>query len=71
MYLNTAADSTGFEIRSTAPGSVGINGGTGGSAESDIAAGVNLVRLQCVSATNWIGTQWVAAGTEAAITAAG
>tara|TARA_R100000458_G_C8243529_1_gene221988 strand:+ start:112 stop:858 length:747 start_codon:yes stop_codon:yes gene_type:complete len=70
VYLNTAADSTGFEIRSTAPGSVGINGGTGGSAESDIAAGVNLVRLQCVSATNWIGTQWVAAGTEAAITVA-
>jgi hypothetical protein len=70
VWLNTAGDSTGFEIRSSAPGSVGINGGTGGSAESDIAAGVSLVRLYCSSATNWVGTQWVAAGTESAITVA-
>ena len=71
VYLNTAADSTGFEIRSTAPASIGINAGTGSNAESDIAGGVDLVRLVCVSATNWVGTQYVSAGTEAAITAAG
>ena len=70
VWLNTVGDSTGFEIRSTDPDNIGINGGTGTTAESDIAAGVSLVRLYCSSATNWVGTQWVAAGTESAITVA-
>lgn len=46
--------SNGFELRSSAPATVAINGGTGASAESAIAANQMAV-LICTSATTWHG----------------
>lgn len=52
---------TGYELRSHAPATVGINGGVGAGAESAIAA--NIVTLvERVSATNWVGNSRTAAG---------
>jgi len=45
---------TGFELRSSAPATVGINGGTSAAGESPIAASMLCV-VWCVSATNWMG----------------
>ena len=44
----------GFKLRSSAPASIAINGGTGASASSTIAANSTLVMI-CVSATSWKG----------------
>lgn len=52
---------TGYELRSSAPATVGINGGTGANAESAVAAST-VVIVECVSATNWIGSTVTAAG---------
>jgi hypothetical protein len=52
---------TGYELRSSAPATVGINGGTGANAESAVAANT-VVIVECVSATNWIGSTVTAAG---------
>lgn len=52
---------TGYELRSSAPGTVGINGGTGANAESAIGA-ATYVECMCVSATNWIAREYSAAG---------
>ena len=57
-----AGNATGYEIRTHAPATVGINGGTGASAESAIAASTT-VWLERVSATNWNGWSRVADGT--------
>jgi hypothetical protein len=46
--------SNGFKLQSSAPATVGINGGTGASAKSTIAASSTLVMI-CVSATSWKG----------------
>lgn len=43
---------TGYELRSSAPATVAINGGSGANAESAIAASKVVVAL-CVSATAW------------------
>lgn len=43
----------GFELRSSAPASVGINGGTGANAESAIPANTYGV-ARCATATNWV-----------------
>lgn len=43
---------TGYELRTTAPASIAINGGTGASAESAIAASTLVVAV-CKSATAW------------------
>lgn len=43
---------TGYELRSSTPASIAINGGTGASAESAIAAS-SVVFAYCVSATDW------------------
>lgn len=53
---------TGYELRSHAPATVGINGGTGAGAESAIAANT-VVWAQRTTATNWIAWSRVAAGT--------
>lgn len=42
----------GFELRSDTPASVAINGGTGASAESAIAANSTVIAI-CLSATAW------------------
>jgi hypothetical protein len=57
---------TGYELRSSAPASVAINGGTGASAESAIAANT-YVEMICVSATAWIGRSYNTAGVVAAV----
>jgi hypothetical protein len=43
---------TGYELRSSAPATVAINGGTGASAESAIAASTMVIAV-CTSATTW------------------
>lgn len=71
VWLMTSADSTGFEIRSSAPSTVLINGGVGGAAvESAIPATATLVRCVCVSATLWICSMFDADGDEAKVEAA-
>lgn len=59
---------TGYELRSSAPGTVAINGGAGATAESAIAANTMVIAV-CTTATTWqaIG---LAATTLAAVEAA-
>jgi len=57
---------TGFELRSSAPATVAINGGTGASAESAIPASTTAV-LICESATSWKGFQMGSDGTLAKV----
>jgi hypothetical protein len=52
VVLNVGAN--GFKLKSSAPATVGINGGTGASAVSAIAASSTCV-MTCVSATSWKG----------------
>lgn len=52
---------TGYELRSSAPATIGINGGVGADAESAIGANTT-VKVECVSAANWIGSTVTAAG---------
>lgn len=57
---------TGYELRSSTPGSIAINGGTGAAAES--AIGANTVAfLFCESATSWKGWQLGSDGTLAKV----
>lgn len=46
---------TAFVLRSSAPATVGISGGTGSTAGVTVAANT-VVELICTSATNWRGT---------------
>ena len=43
---------TGYELRSSAPATVAINGGTGSNAESAIAANTMVIAV-CTTATTW------------------
>lgn len=52
---------TGYELRSSSPTTIGINGGVGANAESAIAAST-VVKVECVSVTNWIASTVTAAG---------
>ena len=61
---------TGYELRTSAPATVGINGGTGADAESAIAGAITYVRCVCVSATSWICSQYDADGDESKVEAA-
>ena len=67
IWLKNGA--TGYEIRSSAPATIAINGGTGASAESAVIAN-QLVRLICTSATTWIATNFHTDGTVSALEAA-
>jgi hypothetical protein len=49
------------EIRSSAPATVGINGGVGAAAESAVGAGVTGVFI-CATALNWNAFQMTSAG---------
>jgi len=64
-----AVGATGCEMRSSAPGTVAINGGTGATVESAIAANTLVVAI-CESATSWkafgIASDGTIAGVEAA-----
>jgi hypothetical protein len=61
---------TGYELRSSAPASVGINGGTASNGESAIAGAITYVKCVCVSATSWICNQYDADGDESKVEAA-
>jgi uncharacterized protein YjlB len=52
----------GYELRTSAPATIAINGGSGASAESAIPANTTAV-LICESATTWKGFQMAVAGT--------
>lgn len=58
----------GCELRSSDPATIGINGGTGASAESALAANMMFLAI-CTSATSWHGLT-VTAATLAALEAA-
>lgn len=60
---------TGYELRTSSPATISINGGAGANAESAVGANV-LVVARCVSATKWIANTYAADGTEAALEAA-
>jgi hypothetical protein len=64
------AAATVFEMRTNAPATVGISGGTGATAEAATLVNSVMIRLTCVSATNWVGIGHVAASTATAIEAA-
>ena len=52
---------TGYELRTSDPATIAINGGTGAAAESAIAANTS-VECRCVSATAWICNSYSTAG---------
>lgn len=68
IYLRNAG--TGYELRTSAPATIAINGGAGDNAESAIGANV-LVRVVCDTATTWVGTNFATNGTVAATQVAG
>lgn len=57
---------TGYELRTSDPTTIGINGGTGSAAESAIGANVTAV-LICASLTSWKGLQLGSDGTLAKV----
>lgn len=67
IWLQNGA--TGYELRTSAPATIAINGGKEANAESAIGASV-LVRAICTSATTWIASQFAADGTESKVDAA-
>lgn len=67
--LFIAGNSRGYELRSSAPATVAINGGVGENAESAVGANVDVM-LVCMSATRWIAWTIAAIGTFAALEAA-
>ena len=62
--------STGYELRTSTPGSIGINGGTASAGESAIAGAITYVKCVCVSTTSWICSQYDADGDESKVEAA-
>ena len=66
VWLGCEAESQAWELRSSAPSTIKINGGSGSNAESEINAGSSLVRCICVNATNWVVTEFATNGTESA-----
>tara|TARA_R100000458_G_C8248727_1_gene226080 strand:+ start:191 stop:949 length:759 start_codon:yes stop_codon:yes gene_type:complete len=71
VYLNSEGEaSEAYELRSSSPAAIAINGGTGSNAESAIAAGTALVRCVCVANDKWICTQYANDGTESKVEAA-
>lgn len=56
---------TGYELRSSSPTTIAINGGTGSAAESAVAAN-SLVHCVCGTATTWVCTNYSTAGVVAA-----
>jgi len=69
VYISEAL-TTGYELRSSAPATVAINGGSGANVESAIAGAITYIRCVCVSATLWICNQFDADGDESKVEAA-
>lgn len=61
-----ANGATGYELRTSSPTTIGINGGTGANAESAIPANT-LVVMICETATSWKGLQLGSDGTLAKV----
>jgi hypothetical protein len=59
----------GYELKSSIPSSIAINGGIGASVSSTVGANV-LVIAQCTSATTWVANTYSSTGTVAALEAA-
>lgn len=59
--VTLAVAATGYELRTSTPASIAINGGTGSAAESAIGANVVTV-CDCTSSTTWICTDRSSAG---------
>jgi hypothetical protein len=57
---------TGYELRSSSPTTIGINGGTGAAAESAVGASL-LVEVVRTTTTNWVGSTKTAAGVVAVL----
>jgi len=66
--ITLSVGSNGYELRSSAPATVAIGGGTGATVESAIPADSVCV-MTCISATAWVGYT-VTAATLAAVEAA-
>jgi hypothetical protein len=64
-----AGAATGGELRSSAPATVAINGGTGAAAESAVAASQMVIAI-CESATSWKAFTIASDGTTAGLEAA-
>lgn len=64
-----AGAATGGELRTTAPATVAINGGTGAAAESAVAANQMVICI-CESATSWKAFTIASNGTTAGLEAA-
>ncbi len=64
VILHVAA--TGYELRTSDPATIGINGGTGAGAESAIGANTTAI-LVCATATSWKGLQLGSDGTLAKV----
>lgn len=64
-----ANGSTGYELRSSAPATIAINGGTDTAAESAIPASC-VVFAYCATATTWLALQIANDGTVAGVEAA-
>jgi len=64
-----AGAATGGELRTSAPATVGINGGTGAAAESAVAASQMVIAV-CESATSWKAIAIASDGTTAGLEAA-
>jgi hypothetical protein len=64
-----AGAATGGELRTTAPATIAINGGTGANAESAVAANQMVICI-CESATSWKAFTIASNGTTAGLEAA-
>lgn len=64
VFLHVAA--TGYELRTSSPTTIGINGGTGSGAESAIGANTTVMMI-CATATSWKGLQLGSDGTLAKV----
>jgi len=64
-----AGAATGGELRTTAPATIAINGGTGAAAESAVAANQMVICI-CESATSWKAFTIASNGTTAGLEAA-
>lgn len=60
---------TGYELRTSNPATISLNGGAAENAESAIGANM-VVEARCVSPTKWIANQYAADGTESKVEAA-
>jgi len=69
LEITLTGNATGYELRSSAPATIAINGGVGAAAESAVGANVDVV-VKCMSATSWKAWTIAAAGTWAALEAA-